>query len=76
MKESTLSECYTTLGPSLVRAIVAHTVQQLAHHTVSMETRVALTVIDVCLTVGAGKSDHTCALISIDNVLWNKVIPL
>ena len=42
----------------------------LAHHTVSMDTRVALTVIDICLTVGAGKADYTCALVSIDNVLW------
>ena len=41
----------------------------LAHHTVSMDTRVTLTVVDICLTVGAGKADHTCALISIDNIL-------
>ena len=43
----------------------------LAHHTVSIDTRVALTVVDVCLTVGASKAQNTCACISIDNILWN-----
>ena len=41
----------------------------LAHHTGAVDTRISLTVIDVCLTVGTGKADHTCALVSID-VLW------
>lgn len=41
----------------------------LPHHTVSIDTRVALTVIDVCLTVSASKANHTCAFVSIDNVL-------
>ena len=54
----------------LVSELVAHAGQQLAHLTGAMDTRVALTVIDICLTVGAGKSDHTRALVSIDNVLW------
>ena len=54
----------------LVSELVAHAGQQLAHLTGAMDTRVALTVIDVCLTVGAGKADHTCALVPIDNVLW------
>ena len=41
----------------------------LAHHTGAMDTRVTLTVVDICFTVGAGKADHTCALVSIDNIL-------
>ena len=55
----------------LVSELVAHAGQQLAHHTASMDTRISLTVIDICLTVGAGKADHTRALVSIDNVLWD-----
>ena len=48
-----------------------YTEQQLAHHTGAIDTRVSLAVVDVCLTVGAGKAHHTCAHVSIDDVLWN-----
>ena len=56
---------------TLLALQVSNTEQQLAHHTGSVDTRVALAVIDVRPTVWVSKSHHTRACVAIDDVLWN-----